>query len=150
MATIIKSVEINAPRDTIRKYYAHPVHTPQWAHTLTLWEPDEAWPSAGSTVKMGAKSGGLTLEGVATTLAYDDETMAHHWRYEPKHMPPMEFWFTIKEGDGTTTVTQRAEYTIPGSFLGKALDKLFVERQNARDIEQQLINLKALVENDEA
>jgi uncharacterized membrane protein len=148
MTTIIKSVEINATRDTIRKYYAHPVHTPQWAHALKLWEPDEAWPSVGTTARMGVKSGGLTLEGIATTLVYDDETMAHHWRFEPKHMPPMEFWYTFEERDGKTTVTQRSEYTIPGSFLGKALDKLFVERQNAKDIEQQLANLKALAEAD--
>jgi uncharacterized membrane protein len=148
MTTIIKSVEINATRDIIRKYYAHPVNTPKWAHTLTLWEPDEAWPSVGTTAKMGIKSGGLTLQGNATTLAYDDETMAHHWRYESKNMPPMAFWYTFEERDGKTTVTQRSEYTIPGSFLGKALDKLFVERQNSKDIEQQLINLKALAEGD--
>ena len=146
MTTIIKSVEINAPRDNVRKYYAHPVHTPEWAHAVTLWEPDENWPSAGSTARMGLKSGGLALEGVATTMAYDDETMAHHWRYEPKHMPPMEIWYTFDEQDGKTTVSQRVEYTIPGSFLGRALDKLFVERQNAKDIEQQLTNLKALAE----
>jgi len=146
MTTIIKSIEINAPRDMIRQYYAHPVHTPQWSHALTVWEPEEAWPGVGSTARMGVKSGGLNLEGIATTLAYDNETMAHHFRYEPKHLPPMEFRFTFEERDGKTTVTQTAEYTIPGSFLGKALDRLFVERQNAKDIEQQLANLKALAE----
>lgn len=148
MTTITKSIKINATRDIIRKYYAHPVNTPKWAHTLTLWEPDEAWPSAGATAKMGIKSGGLSLEGNATTLAYDDKTMAHHWRYESKNMPSVTFWYTFDEGDGKTTVTQKVAYTIPGSFLGKALDKLFVERQNAKDIEQQLANLKSLAEAD--
>lgn len=147
MTTIIKSVEINAPRDTIRQYYAHPVHTPQWSHTLTLWEPEETWPSVGSTAKMGINSGGINVEGIATTLAYDNETMAHHWRYVPtNNMPPFESWYMFVEKDGKTTVTQTVEYTIPGSFLGKALEKLFVERQNARDVDQGLLNLKSLVE----
>ena len=145
MTTITKSIVINATRDTIRQYYAHPVHTPQWSHALTIWEPEEAWPGVGTTAKMGLKSGGLTSEGVATTLAYDDETMAHHWRFE-SNLPPLECWSTFDEVDGQTTVTTKVEYTVPGSILGKALDKLFVERQNAKDVEQQLVNLKAMAE----
>lgn len=146
MTTINESIEINATRDTIRQYYAHPVYTTQWAPALVLWEPDESWPRAKSTARMGTKSGGITTEGIATTLSYDEETMAHHFRFEPKNMPPMEFRNTFEERDGKTTVTQRVDYTIPGSFLGKALDKLFVERQNTKDIEQQLVNLKAMAE----
>lgn len=149
MTTIIKSVEINAPRDVIRKYYADPIYTPKWSHILTVWEPDETWPSAGATAKMGVKSGGIEGVGVATTLAYEDETMAHHWHVEPTGAGiPFECWFTFDEQDGKTTVTQRTEYTLPGSYLGQAVDKLFVERQNAKDMAQQLANLKALVEAD--
>jgi hypothetical protein len=149
MTTIIKSVVINATRDTIRKYYAHPVLALQWAFTITEWEPDEAWPAVGTTAKMMIKSGGLTPQGVATTLAYDNLTLSHHWRFEPDGiLPPFEVWFTCDEQDGQTTAAQRVEYTIPGSFLGKALDKLFVERQNAKDIQQQLDKLKTLAEAD--
>lgn len=150
MTTIIQSIEINATREIIRQYYAHPVHTPQWAQVITRWEPEEAWPNTGSTAKMGLKSGGLTLDGIAT-LSYDDETMAHHWRYEPnKGMPPFETWYTFNEQNGKTTVTAKVEYTIPGSFFGKALDKLFVERQNTKDIQQNLANLKAMAEDQTA
>lgn len=149
MTTIIKSVEINAPRDIIRKYYAHPVYTPKWSHTLTAWEPEEAWPNLGTTAKMDIKSGGVHVKGTATTLAYDEETMAHHWRHDNEHnLPPFESWYTFDEADGKTTVTAKVEYTVPGSFLGKALDRLFVERQNAKDVEQGLRNLKSLAEAD--
>lgn len=147
MTTIIKSVEINATRDTIRQYYANPVHTPQWSPRLTLWEPEDAWPAEGSTVRMGVKSGGIKAEGIATTIAYNATTMAHHFRFVPSNLAPMDFWITFEEQDGKTTVVYKVEYTIPGSFLGQALDKLFVERQNAKDIEQQLANLKALAES---
>jgi hypothetical protein len=151
MTIITKSIEINATRDIIRQYYAHPILTPQWAHVLTRWEPEAAWPSPGATAKMGIKSGGLNVDGIATTLAYDDETMAHHWPYESNRgMPPFETWYTFDEKDGKTTVTAKVEYTIPGSFLGKALDKLYVERQNTKDIEENLANLKAIAEGQTA
>lgn len=69
-------------------------------------------------------------------MAYDEETVAHHWRHENEHgMPSFESWYTFDDADGKTTVTTKVEYTVPGSFLGKALDKLFVERQNAKDVE---------------
>lgn len=149
MTTIIKSVEINAPRDIIRKYYAHPANTPKWSHVLTEWEPEEAWPTPGSTAKMGIKSAGITVKGIATTVAYDEETMAHLWHYKPDSgMLPFDNWYTFNETDGKTTVTAKVEYTIPGSIFGKALDKLFVERQNAKDVEQTLLNLKSLAEAD--
>jgi ligand-binding SRPBCC domain-containing protein len=147
MATITRSAEIIATRDTVRQYYANPDYATQWSHIITLWEPDEAWPSAGATARMGVKSAGIAGEGIATSLAYDDETLSHHFRFEPANrMPPFETWFTFDEQDGKTTVTQKLVYTIPGSFMGKALDKLFVERQNANDMQQQLLNLKAMVE----
>ena len=146
MTTINRSIEIKATRETIRQYYAHPVYTPQWANRLYLWEPDEAWPAAGSKAKMGFKSGGLEVEGVATTLAYDPETMQHHFRLESKSLAPMDFHYRFDETDGKTAVNYTIEYTIPGSFLGKVLDKLYVERQNTKDTEQMLTNLKALAE----
>ncbi len=76
--------------------------------------------------------------------------MAHHFRYEPDNqmMAPFDFWFTFDESEGKTVVTEKLDYTIPGSYLGKALDKLFVERQNVKDVEQALANLKSLAEAD--
>ena len=146
MTSITKSVVINTPLDGIRPYYAHPVHTLQWAQAVYLFEPEEAWPSAGSTAKMGIKSGGLKIEGVATTVEYDPETMNHHWQLEPANMDVMDFWYNFDKGEGQTTVTARVDYTIPGSYLGQILDKLFVERQNAKDIEDGLSRLKEMAE----
>ena len=45
-----------------------------------------------------------------------------------------------------TTVTARVDYTIPGSYLGQILDKLFVERQNSRDMADNLRRLKEMAE----
>jgi len=146
MTTVTKSIDINVPREAIRQYYAHPVHTLQWAQSMYLWEPDEAWPAVGATAKMGIKSGGLKIEGIATTLAYDSETMQHHFRLDPKNLDPMDFRYRFDEDDGKTTAAAQIDYTIPGSYLGQILDKLFVERQNAKDLEGGLMRLKEMAE----
>lgn len=146
MTTVIKSIEINTTLDGIRPYYAHPVHTPQWAKAIYLWEPEENWPSPGAQARMGIKSGGLKIEGTATTIAYDPETMNHHFQLEPNNMEPMDFRYDFAESDGRTMVTATVDYTIPGSFLGQVLDKLFVERQNSKDLADGLANLKVMAE----
>jgi uncharacterized membrane protein len=62
-----------------------------------------------------------------------DLTNAWDWRLSP-------------EMSGTH-VRVRVEYVVPGgSVLGGMLDKLFVEKQNQKDLEQSLVNLKALLE----
>lgn len=148
MTIISRSVDIDATRDQIRLYYAHPVYTAQWASCMMyLWEPSAEWPNVGATARIGVKSGGLKVLALGTTLEYDDDTLRHHFRLENETFgAPMDIRVTFDEHNGRTTVRYTADYTIPGSFLGQALDKLFVERQNARDIEQALADLKTLVE----
>ena len=95
---------------------------------------------------MGIKSGGLKFEGVATSLEYDPDTMRHHFIHEPKNLDPTDFLYTFDERDSKTAVTVVIDYTIPGSYLGHILDKLFVERQNAKDLEEGLARLKEMAE----
>jgi uncharacterized membrane protein len=55
-------------------------------------------------------------------------------------------WRLAPEMSGTR-VQVRVEYVVPGgSLLGGMLDKLFVEKQNQKDLEQSLANLKTMLE----
>jgi uncharacterized membrane protein len=46
-----------------------------------------------------------------------------------------------------TFVKVRVDYTVPGgAFLGAIADKLFVEKQNQKDLEQSLADLKRMLE----
>jgi uncharacterized membrane protein len=55
-------------------------------------------------------------------------------------------WWLTPEMSGTR-VRVRIEYVVPGgSVLGAIADKLFVERQNQRDLEQSIANLKQILE----
>lgn len=59
-------------------------------------------------------------------------TNTMHWRLAP-------------EGSGTR-LHVRVDYVVPGgAVLGGILDKIFVERQNQKDIEQSVANLKRLL-----
>jgi uncharacterized membrane protein len=55
-------------------------------------------------------------------------------------------WRLTPEMSGTQ-VHVRIDYTVPGgALIGGILDKLFVERQNQKDLEQTLSNLKQMLE----
>ena len=50
------------------------------------------------------------------------------------------------QGD-VTQVMLSLTYTVPGSFLGAAFNKLVIEGQNEKDTEAELANLKRLSES---
>jgi uncharacterized membrane protein len=55
-------------------------------------------------------------------------------------------WQLTPTPDGATRVRVTVDYTVPGAVLGAIADKLFIERQNEKDLRQSLANLKRLVE----
>ena len=146
MTVVTKSVVINAQREAIRPYYANSDYARQIYQNVYLWEPVDAWPSAGATAKIGFKTVAMNVEGTTTTQIYDPETMHHTYRIDGEDVEPSFWEWTFDEKDGQTTVTAQVEYTIPGRIIGPALDKLMVERQNGKLLETSLNNLKELVE----
>jgi uncharacterized membrane protein len=146
MTVVNKSLVINAPLEVIRSYYNDEQYARQIYQNVYLWEPDENWPNAGATARVGFKTPGLNIEGTSTSEAYDPQAMRHAYRIDSEGVEPSHWAWTFEEEDGRTTVNVQVEYTIPGSILGAALDKLFIERQNAKTLQQSLDNLKALAE----
>jgi uncharacterized membrane protein len=59
--------------------------------------------------------------------------------------PGWQTW-DLKPENGGTLVTMEEEYTVPGSVLGKVVDRLIFEKMNARDMHSSLENLKLLIE----
>lgn len=54
-------------------------------------------------------------------------------------------WGYVPQDDGTL-VNFEVEYAVPGSALGKAIDRLFIERSQERATRHTLENLKQLME----
>jgi uncharacterized membrane protein len=55
-------------------------------------------------------------------------------------------WRLAPTSEGGTHLRVIVDYSVPGSFLGAIADKLFIERQNEKDLRQTLANLKQLLE----
>ncbi len=68
------------------------------------------------------------------------------WRWEFEGATPG--WLTCHHAprDSGTEITTEFEYSIPGSLVGKAADRLFLEKRMRRDFENSLENLKLMVE----
>ena len=79
-------------------------------------------------------------------LTVQELALSHHISYQMSGMlvGTQEWRYTPERGQ--TRLTALVEYDIPGGALGKIADKLVVERMNARNLEESLENLKALVE----
>ena len=56
------------------------------------------------------------------------------------------FEFTFLPSDTGTNLDIRVVYTVPGGLIGKALNKLAVEKKNEEDLKHGLQNLKQLIE----
>jgi uncharacterized membrane protein len=56
------------------------------------------------------------------------------------------FEFTFLPSDTGTNLDIRVVYTVPGGLIGKALNKLAVEKKNEEDLNHGLQNLKQLIE----
>lgn len=147
MTTVSKSVVIEAPREAIRPYFNDPQMLPKWNTNVYHWEPEEEWPNVGAKGDIGFKaSGGINVEAIMTSLEYDSETLNRAYNIDGGTLPPSLWRYTFDEKDGKTTVTVDVEYTLPGSYLGQVVDKLVVERGNAKLLENSLLNLKTQVE----
>jgi hypothetical protein len=147
MTTVTKSIVIDAPREVLRPYFDEAEHVKQRSSNLYRWEPDEAWPNAGATCKVGFKATGIDVNGTATSLEYDPATLNTVYRIDSEGFEPSTWRYSFEERDGKTTVTAEVAYTVPGRILGPALDKLVVERGNAKLLQESLENLKAQVED---
>ena len=60
----------------------------------------------------------------------------------------MQEWLLTTMPDGTTVLRFTFDYTVPMQLGGMITDKLFIERQNERQMRTALENLKQLVEHD--
>ena len=146
MTTVQKSILINATREQIRPLYFDAAKVKARDENIIRFEPDADWPAVGAHFETEFKTVAFNVEAVATCLSYDPQTM--HLVYEMKspNNEPSHWEWSFDEQNGATTVSVQVDYTLPGSYLGQVLDKLFVERQNAKQTEQSLAGLKAQVE----
>lgn len=143
MTMLERTIFINAPADTVDAVTNDASSWPGWYAGVQKAEADDVFPEVGGKVQVAYKAAGITFNVKFTQMEFVPGQ---------KNVVQMDGMITglnsttlTPEGDGTR-VTFGFDYEIPGGGIGKALDKLLVERMNAEQLETSLKNLKALIE----
>lgn len=145
MTTVHESITINGTREQIRPIFFDPESFRARETSIYHYEPDENWPAAGAKCEVGFKTFLMNVDAVNTCLAYDPETM--RFEFEQVAEQSTGHWlYTFDEEDGKTIVSLKIDYTLPGSWLGQAIDRLLVERKNRQQVIDSLAALKQQVE----
>jgi uncharacterized membrane protein len=143
MTLIQKSVTISAPVDAVLAILEDPERQSDLNPNLKLlsYRPS---PLGFYDTTWEYTMAGMKLSGESTVTAYEP---GKRMVFESKGGIDSHWEWTINTQGITTLVSLALTYTMPGSFLGAALNKLVIERQNEKDIEGQLANLKRLSES---
>ena len=114
-----------------------------WYAGVTKARVEGVFPEPGSKVFMTYKAAGITFEASQTTLEYFE---GQGGKYILEGMITGNYADIIEKVPDGTRLTFRFDYEMPGGGVGKVVDRLFVERMNAKNLEDSLKNLKVLVE----
>jgi uncharacterized membrane protein len=145
MARIKAKVEVEVPVKKVFDFLADvPENHPKCFRIIEKVEAtSELKRGLGSTFRYEVKSGGIRnwFENKMTNYV-ENELM------EWKSISGMknEGGWSFAPTEKGTEVTFFMDYELPASYLGKVLDKLFVERENRKDINESLERLKAILE----
>ena len=143
MATVERSILIDASTDTIDAIALDGNRLSEWYVGVEQATPDDLYPEVGGRVSLVYKAAAVTFK---LTLTVMELVRGDYVSYQMSGMMVgTQEWSHAPEG-GKNRLTARVEYDMPGGVLGKIADKLVVERMNARNLEESLENLKALVE----
>jgi uncharacterized membrane protein len=143
MTLIQKSVTINAPVDKVLAILEDPERQNELNPNLKLTSHRPS-PLGFYDTTWEYKMAGMKFSGESTVTAYE---RGKHIVFESKGGIDSRWEWTINAQGNTTEVSLALTYTMPGSFLGAAFNKLVIEGQNEKDIEGELANLKRLSES---
>lgn len=150
MATISKEVIINAPVKEVFTYFARPEHmSEQFPKEIGMnvipIEVKEGF-GVGTVFRITGNFGGKVLEWDCETLEYIPERKIVAKQIDG----PFKKWMIIVEfedvGENRTRTRMTVDYDLPLSFIGSIMDKVKIEKEAERGIENGLYRVKALLE----
>ncbi len=146
MARIDAKIEVEAPVEKVFDFVAKVVdnHPKFFRFVQKVEVTSEVKRGTGSTFRYEVKSAGIknTFENQVTKYV-ENEMM--EWE-SIAGMKNKGGWYFVPIEKGTE-VTFVMDYELPASYLGKVLDKLFVEKENRKDVHASLQNLKSILES---
>jgi uncharacterized membrane protein len=141
MSHVESSVIIGVSPEAIQAVLEEVEAAHEWAPSLQkVW--DVQGRGAGCTYKWNFKLGPASFDG-ATEIT--ESTPARFVMKTTGGIPSTWTWLMAPVDDGTE-LKVTIDYTVPGSALGVVADKLVIEKQNRKELEQALATLKAKLE----
>jgi carbon monoxide dehydrogenase subunit G len=144
MAVIETSIVIDAPVEKVFGFATYQVDRLQdWFVGIAEIQATPDYPEVGSQLEVTYKTSGLTLKATGTI-----QELQPNKKYVARYtgMATGDQTWTYESLGNQTRVTLHFDYKIIGGGIGKVLDMLVVERQNKKNAEESLANLKRLVE----
>ena len=148
MPKVEKSARINVPVETAYALIAdQPERMKEWWPPIELQERVTPPPTViGSRSQYVYNMLGIKIKGEHEILQL---TPNEHIYVKTVTGIDSTFDFRFERVDTTQTqITIRVDYRLPGSVLGRILDKVLLERENVKNLEQGLNNLKTLLEGE--
>jgi uncharacterized membrane protein len=155
MPRVENAIDIQAPPERVFAMIAnYPERMPDWWNTFELQQRVTPPPTQVGSVSryvynmMGVKIKGehqvieMTENAYLLVKTISGIDSIFEFVFEPLGEAVAE----TGESVTGTRLTIRVNYSLPGSVLGQLLNRLTLEQKNERDLQQALINLKALIE----
>ena len=142
MAKVEKSATINAPVEKVFGYISEPANLPEIWPSMVEVKDVQRLPNGGNSFGWVYKMAGMRFEGTS-----EDTEIVANQRSVSKSKGGIDstITWTFQPEAGGTKVTFEAEYTVPVPLVGK-LAESFIVKQNEREAELILANLKAKME----
>ncbi len=145
MAKVTKAIDIAAPAErifgTLDDPKAMPIYVPAVTNVTDVLGTGNR---VGDTFRVTYGLMGMHFDLKFTNTEHDPAR-----RIARRFDGPMKgaMTFTLEPRGNSTSVEIDVDYEMSGGVLGKAVDKLLVERMNEKNAERMLENLKMLMED---
>lgn len=144
MATIKKSISIEAPVAKVFEYVNHPENFPTYWPSMVEVKNIKQNPEGGRSFDFVYKMAGFKFEGHSDSVEYKDNKRVVS---KTGGAVPAKFEWDFGGKDGLTELTVTCEYTMPGNLVSKLAEPILV-RLNDREAETMLANLKSTLEGE--
>ena len=141
MATVNKSITINAPVEKVFAFTDDPMNLKDWVPSI-MEVMDVEGSGVGQNYRWAYKMAGIRLEGKSMVTVHIPNE-----RRETQSKGGIEstWTYTFEAEESRTKFNLKVEYKIPMPVLGKLAEKL-VLRRNDREAELALSNIKDTME----
>lgn len=141
MATITRSININAPVEKVFAYLDEPANNPEWMVSL-VGVSNVTGSGVGQRYNWEYKMIGIPFQGESTVT---EQVRNERAVVESKGGIPSTFTFTFRPLEAGTKLDLEVEYTVPVPVLGKMAEKLVLKR-NEREADLWMENIKERLE----